>query len=166
MHDEILDLVDKNNTVIATMPRSEVFSKKLKNFRVVCALLKNAEGKLFIPRRSLNKKDYAGYLACVGGCVQSEETYENALHRETLEEVMIDITTTTHRLLGFISPFEYSVNGYIAAYEILVNDPKICYEKQDFCDAYWLFPHELKKLIENGEKVTINLSAILDLYYL
>lgn len=64
----MLDLVDKNDCVIITMARSEVFAKKLKNFRVVCALLKNSSGQPFLPRRALHKADYAGYLACVGGC--------------------------------------------------------------------------------------------------
>jgi len=165
MHDEILDLVDKNDHVITTMPRSEVFSKKLKNFRVVCALLKNSSGQLFIPRRALNKADYAGYLACVGGCVQSGESYENALRRETLEEVMIDVDTKSYRFLGYISPYEHTVNGYVAVYEILVDDDVVNYAEQDFCEGSWLFPAQIKGLIEKGEKVTINLSAILELYY-
>lgn len=166
MLDEMLDLVDKNDTVIAIMPRSEVFLKKLKNFRVVCALLKNRQGQFFIPRRSLNKKDYAGYLACVGGCVQSGETYEQALQRETLEEVMIDIATTPYKFLGFISPYEDEVNGYVAVYELLYDNKEVHYAEQDFCEGSWLFMHELEKLVASGEKVTINLKAIMKHYYL
>jgi len=166
MFDEILDLVDKNDTVVATMPRSEVFSKKLKNFRVVCALLKNSSGKLFIPRRALHKADYAGYLACVGGCVQSGESYENALRRETLEEVMIDVNEKSYRFLGFISPFEHTVNGHVAAYEVIVDNDVVTYAEQDFCEGSWLYPSQIKELIAQGEKVTINLSALLELYYL
>lgn len=165
MFDEMLDLVDQNNNVIATMLRSEVFEKKLKNFRVVCALLKNSSGKLFVPRRAFHKKDYAGYLACVGGCVQSGETYEKALQREVLEEVMINISQTQYRCLGFISPFEHRVNGYVAVYEIFVNDSSIDFEKQDFCDGYWLIPQQLKELVAQGEKVTPNLCAIISMYY-
>lgn len=165
MHDEMLDLVDRNDMVIATMPRSEVFSKKLKNFRVVCALLKNQSGQLFIPRRALHKADYAGYLACVGGCVQSGETYEQALKRETLEEVLIDVDATSYRLLGFISPYEHAVNGYVAVYEILVADDVVNYVEQDFCEGFWLFPEQLKELEAEGEKITVNLSAILKFYY-
>lgn len=165
MHDEMLDLVDANDHVIATMPRSEVFAQQLKNFRVVCALLKNPEGKLFIPRRSFNKSNYVGNLCCVGGCVQSGESYEEALHRETLEEVMIDVSTTSYKLLGYLSPFEYTVNGYVAVYEILVHTTEINYAQNDFCEGFWLLPQQLKELINCGEKATPNLVAIIQQYY-
>ena len=45
MYDELIDLVDKNGVIIATKKRSEVFAQKLKNFRLVCALVRNTQGK-------------------------------------------------------------------------------------------------------------------------
>lgn len=165
MHDEIIDLVDNNGTIIASKKRSEVFAQNLKNFRLVCALIKNNKGQLFIPRRAANKRDYANLLACVGGCVQSGETYYESLKREIFEEVMIDIDLFWHRFLGYVSPFQYKVNCYFAAYEIVVPSGDIQLNKNDFSEAFWLFPEELKELIAHGENATINLRKIIELYY-
>jgi NADH pyrophosphatase NudC (nudix superfamily) len=165
MHDELIDLVDKNGIIIASRKRSEVFAEKLKNFRLVCALVRNAEGKFFIPRRSATKRDYPNALACVGGCVQSGETYQQALKREVFEEIMLDIETVSHRFLGYISPFEHKVNGYIAAYEIVVSSNTITLNEQDFSEGVWLFPNQLKELIKNGEQATTNLKKIIEVFY-
>lgn len=165
MYDELIDLVDKNGNIIATRKRSEVFTEKLKNFRLVCALVKNNEGKLFIPRRSAQKADYPNALACVGGCVQSGETYDQALKREVMEEVMLDIATTSYHFLGYISPFEHTVNGYFAAYEVIAPTATISYNTNDFSEAFWLFPEQLKERIKNGEHATTNLQKIIELFY-
>lgn len=165
MVDEILDLVDKDNNIIATMPRSEVSAQGLKNFRVVCALFKNDEGQLFIARRSLNKAHYPGYLACIGGCVTSGETYNDALYRETLEEAGVDVGKTKYKQLGYLSPYEYPVNGFVGVYEILLNNSIITLEKQDFCEGLWLSLDQVKERIDQGEKLTPNLLMILKKYY-
>jgi len=162
---ELLDLVDENDTVIATLDRSEVFAQKLKNFRAVCALIKNKEGKLFIPRRALDKIDFAGAFCCIGGCVSSGETYEQAFRRETLKEVGIDIATTQYRLLGILSPYIHQTNGYIAAYEITIDQQMPIYSDHDFSGNIWITPTELLSLIERGEQATINLKKILELFY-
>jgi NADH pyrophosphatase NudC (nudix superfamily) len=165
MLDEMLDLVDEGNKVITTMPRSEVVAKNLKNFRVVCALFKNSADQLFIARRALNKAHYPGYLACIGGCVTSGEAYDEALHRETLEETAVDVTKTTYKFLGYLSPYEYPVNGYVAVYEIALNDCIIKLEEQDFCEGVWLSLDEARERIVDGEKITPNLLIILKKYY-
>ncbi len=164
MTDELIDLVDASGTIIATMKRTDAFAQKYKNFRLVCALIRN-ENKFFIPRRAPTKVDYPNMLACVGGCVISGETYEEALKREVLEEVMLDVSTVSYTFLGFISPFEHTVNGYVAAYEINVPDTNISFEKNDFSAAYWLTGKEIQERLKQGDSATTNLKAILNLYY-
>lgn len=166
MHDELIDLVDAHGVVIATMNRSEVFAQGFTNFRLVCALIKNNEGKIFIPRRSAHKLDYPNALACVGGCVKTGETYEQGLRREVLEEVMINIDTVSYKFLGFVSPYTYKVKGYIAAYEILIPFSEVQFEKNDFSEALWLFPEQIKERISTGDVATNNLLTLLDLFYL
>jgi NADH pyrophosphatase NudC (nudix superfamily) len=165
MYDELLDLVDKSGNIIATMNRSEVFAQGLKNFRLVCALIKNDQGKIFIPRRAANKRDFPNALACVGGCVISGETYDEGLKREVLEEVMLDISKIPYTFLGYISPFEHNVNGYVAAYEIQIPSSELSFEKNDFSEAMWLTPSEVKERIKHGDIATKNLLALLELYY-
>ena len=42
--DELLDIVDQNDQVIGQALRSEIYSQKLTNFRVVNAFLINKQG--------------------------------------------------------------------------------------------------------------------------
>lgn len=46
MEDEYLDLVDDNDDVIGRKLRSEIYSEKLNNYRVINAFLIDSEGKL------------------------------------------------------------------------------------------------------------------------
>ena len=164
MTDELIDLVDASGAIIATMKRSEAFAQKRKNFRLVCALIRN-ENRFFIPRRAPIKADYPNALACVGGCVISGESYEEGLKREVFEEVMLDISTVSYKFLGFISPFEYTVNGYVAVYEITVPHTNISFEKNDFSEAFWLTTQEIQERLQQGDMATTNLKTILNLYY-
>ena len=55
--EEILDIVDQNDEVITSMPRSEVYAQKLfSQMRSVWLLMKNSKGELWIPRRALDRK--------------------------------------------------------------------------------------------------------------
>ena len=97
--------------------------------------------------------------------MQTGETYEAALKRETFEEIMLDVDTVSYRFLGYISPFEHAVNGYFAAYEIVVPSSEISYNKNDFSEMICMTPDQLKKCIASGESATINLRKIIELFY-
>jgi len=56
-HDELLDLVDRNDKVIGREKRSIVYAKRLSNFRVINAFIRNSQGELWIPRRTAVKKN-------------------------------------------------------------------------------------------------------------
>lgn len=166
MIEEIIDLVDEQGTIIATLPRSEVFKKGLKNFRLVCIVIKNHEGKFYIPRRAPTKKEYPNALACFGGCVQSGESYDQACKRELLEETVdLDFNKLHYRLLGFISPFTHPVNGYVAAYEVTVPNHHFSYNPDDFSEGSWMSLSEFYALLEQGDIATKNLKAIFELFY-
>lgn len=86
---ESLDLVDKNDNVIGKATREECHKKGLLH-RVVIALVLNKDYKIFVSKRSKNKYYCPGHWAIpIGGHVESEETYEDALKRELDEELGI-----------------------------------------------------------------------------
>lgn len=65
-------------------------AKGLSNFRVVNAFLVNPEGKLWIPKRTSDKRIFPDCLdVSMGGHVESGESYEQALERELAEELNI-----------------------------------------------------------------------------
>lgn len=88
--DELVDVVDNNNTVVDTVTRAYMREHKLAHRAsyVVCA---DRQGRFLIEVRTL-QKDYAPGLfdACVGGVMQHGEDPDDAARREILEEVGID----------------------------------------------------------------------------
>ena len=163
-HDELLDLVDHNDQVVMTVPRSYVIEHHRRNFRLICCLLKNDKGELFIVRRAATKKAYPSALATVGGCVQAGETYQQAFAREIKEEIGIDVTQVPHVLCGFANPWDDDTMGFTAFYEIHTNQTPLL-NPHDFDEGFWITPAELRERIKKGEKTTHNVPILLAKFY-
>ncbi len=163
---EQLDLVDEEDTVIATITRTRAHEEGLKNIRAVNAFIRNDQGQLWIPRRSANKRSYPlGLDMSVGGLVMSGETYEQALIRETMEEVGIDLTKTPYRFLFKLTPHEHGMNAFQQVYEIMSNEEPD-YNKEDFCEAFWLSPQGVLDLLASGEDSKADLPILIKKVYL
>jgi isopentenyldiphosphate isomerase len=163
--EEILDLVNENDEVIGTMPRSEVHSQGLHNYRVINCFIKNSEGKLWTPRRQPTKRLFPNGLdfSC-GGHVSSGETYLDAFAKEMSEELNIDITKVTYKELGFCSPLKDGVSSFMRVYEI-TSDTVPDYNPEDFSSYEWLYPEEVLQKIEQGEKTKGDLSKLIRKFY-
>lgn len=167
MHDdELLDLVDQNDAVIGQMLRSEIYLQGRTNFRVVNAFLLNPEGKIWIPRRTGCKRLFPNCLdMSVGGHVKSGESYEDAIERETLEEVRIYFKNATTRLLGRLTPHKHGVSAFMKVYEIH-SDRTPEFNNDDFCESLWLSPNEAMARIAGGDPAKDDLPKLLNIFYL
>jgi isopentenyl-diphosphate delta-isomerase len=58
----------------------------------------------------------------MGGHVESGETYEDTLKRETQEELNIDTDKVSCRLLGHLTPQKDSVSANMNVYEIKMDE--------------------------------------------
>lgn len=163
--DEYLDLVDENDQVIGKKKRSEVYSENLFNFRVVNAFAVNSKGEIWIPRRAANKRIFPLCLdMSMGGHVESGETYEQALKRETQEELNIDTDKVQVCLLGHLTPQEDKVSAFMNVYEIKTEGPPD-YNKDDFTEYFWLTPKALFERIAQGEKTKGDLPILVKIFY-
>jgi isopentenyldiphosphate isomerase len=148
--DEYLDLVDENDRVIGKKLRSEVYKENLSNFRVINAFLVNSNGELWIPRRTADKRIFPNCLdMSVGGHVESGESYDEAFRRETLEELNIDMSRASYRLLGKLSPKD-GVSAFMNVYEVKT-DVAPAYNPADFIGFFWLKPEALIDKINSGD---------------
>ncbi len=164
-NDEILDLVDENDKVIGQKPRAEIYAENLSNFRVINAFVINAQGEIWTPRRTANKKIYPLSLdMSVGGHVISGESYDQALKRETEEELNLDIQKLPVKLLGHLTPEKNQVSAFMNVYEISL-DEVTSYNKNDFIEYFWLKPEEIINRIEKGDKAKSDLIKLIKIFY-
>ena len=85
------------------------------------------------------------------GCVARGETYEEALHREVMEELNIDMQEREYRLLGKFSPHKHGTYCMSYVYEMKCDEVPD-YDTQEFSEYFWLTPQEVIDKIQQGEK--------------
>lgn len=160
-NDELLDIIDQNDQVVGQKYRAEIYAEKSSNFRVINAFLINSQKQVWIPRRSPNKKLFPLCLdASVGGHVAADESYEKAFQRELQEELNIEISDVSHRLLAKLTPHQHGVSAYMHVY-VIVTDEDPVYNTTDFISATWFNITELQELIKQGEPTKGDLPALI-----
>lgn len=152
--DELLDLVDKNDQVIGTIMRSQsmLVHREGKGYlRAAELFIRDKEGKLWIPRRSMKKSIAPGGLDySASGHVALGESYEEALRREVKEELNLDIKPELLRLIHKFPPIGDEPKFFRAVY-IYESDEAPNFNREDFTEYYWLTPQELLAKLEAGE---------------
>jgi isopentenyl-diphosphate delta-isomerase len=164
--EEILDLVDENDNVVGSISRKDLYSQGLRNYRVVHAFIVNSEGKFWIPRRVSTKKLYPGGLDySIAGHVETGESYEECLIRETKEEVGLDLSKILYKEIGNFNPNTNEVHCFQRVYEIK-SDTVPEYNKDDFSGYEWLSPLEIIDRFKNGETGKEDIPEVVRICYL
>lgn len=165
--DEILDIVDEHDQVVATMLRSEIYQKNLcAQMRSIWLMIKNAKGQLLILRRSYNRSHLPGGLdGTVVGHVQAGETYDQALFREAIEEIGVDMTKVPFRELGKLTPQKDNVFCFAQVYEAQLEEIPEGWNKEEFCECFWATPQEILEKIAQGDKHKKSLPIVLKAFF-
>lgn len=166
--EEWLDLVNEQDQVMTSVPRSVVYEQKLfSQMRSVWLMLRNSQGQLWIPRRSYSKSHLPGYLdGSVAGHVSAGEDYESAMIREAVEEIGLDMRNIKYRLLGKITPIEDHAFCFVQVYEAVVEQAPENWNRQEFCEWFWLTPQEILRRAEDGDKYKDILILIVKKFYI
>ncbi len=167
MVDELLDIVDKQDKVITSKWRSEIYLDRQQYIiRSVWLFLKNSQGQLWIPRRTAHKE--LNPLALDGsavGHVGAGESYEAAIIRETQEELNIDLIQTNFEEIGYIGPQLQEFKAFVKIFELQTNEVP-SYNSHDFVEYFWLTPNEIIERIKAGDKAKSYLPKIIKKLYL
>jgi isopentenyldiphosphate isomerase len=145
MTEEILDIIDENDTVIRTATRQEVRDNHLLH-RGSCAFVFNSKGEIFVHKRTSTKHLYPGrYDMACGGGVDSGETYEEGAKRELNEELGIK-----NAELKFLFKFRWNDRDQncISGVYKCIYDEKMNLQEEEIESGSFVTLEQLNKLIK------------------
>jgi isopentenyldiphosphate isomerase len=157
---EILDLVDENDSVFDTITREDANtltdnSEKQGYIRASDMFLINDKGEFWVPKRTADKRLFPNGLDfSVGGHVESGEDYLTTILRETEEEINLKLKPEDVTLVNVQRIDE---NRYFNALFIYRTNETPDFNTDDFASAEWLSPLELLTKIEQGTPAKTNI---------
>ena len=151
MEKEWFDIVDEKNRVLGTATREDCHNGSKLLHPVVHVHIMNSEKKLLLQKRKLTKKIQPGkWDTSIGGHIQAGEALEDAIQRESLEEVgiRIDLKKIEH-IAQYV--FESEIEKELVFSYVYVYDGPIVFQESEI-DAVRFFTYEeLQSFISQGK---------------
>jgi len=157
---EMVDIVDDENQVVATVTRAEMRAKCLQH-RAVSIAVMGSDGRLLVHRRAADKDLWPGmWDLAAGGVVAAGETYEDAAHRELAEELGVHVDTL--QCLGEGRFCDQSV-ALIGRGYLTVHDGPFTFTDGEIDQVRWVTRAELTELMVAERFVPDNVALLLPL---
>ena len=160
MTEELVDIVDDDDIVIATVTRSEMRSRRLQHRSVGIAVM-STDGRLLIHRRSLAKDIWPGWWdIAAGGVVAAGETYEDAAKRELAEELgIVDVEV---EFLGAGHYVDSDLAAFGRGYRA-VHDGPFTFDDGEVVEARWVTFAELDAMLTTHRFLPDSIALLLPL---
>jgi len=146
---ELLDVVDENDRIVAVKTRGEIHERGLMH-RAVHILLFNSRGQVFLQKRSLQKDEQPGkWDTSAAGHVDSGEAYLDCALREIHEELGIVASAPLEEL------FKLPASGQTGLEHCMVY--RHCYDgplelhPEEIDDGRWLEPAEMDRRVADED---------------
>jgi isopentenyldiphosphate isomerase len=138
--DELVDVVDEDDRVVATVARGQMRARRLRH-RCVFIVVRRSDGRLLVHQRSAAKDLWpSAWDVAVGGVVAAGEAWDDAAARELAEEVGIDGVVPRFVRAGGYS--DADVDELARVYTVTWDGP-IRFVDGEVVAAAWLGPDEL-----------------------
>ena len=147
--EEIFDIVDSNDHVIGTAPRSEIHAKGLLH-RAVHLWIFHPDGRLLLQKRSLTKDREPGrWTSSVSGHVNSQEDYDTAMHREIPEEIGVPASTCKdfQKVKQFSASLETD-QEFVWLYQAVHPGP-FQPDPHEVASLDWFFPAQIDQMLRD-----------------
>ena len=161
---EYFDLFDKNKVKTGlTIPRDTEIPEGYYRLIVSLAIF-NSNGDMLIQQRQTFKKGWSGLwdISCGGGQIAGESG-EDAIHRETSEELGLDIDFSHMRPSLSIAIRSGFVDVYLIKKDVELSE--LTLQSSEVKDAKWASLDTILKMIDNGEFVPYNKGLINSLFF-
>jgi isopentenyldiphosphate isomerase len=146
---ELLDVVDENDLVVAVKTRGEIHAKGLMH-RAVHILVFNQQGDLFIQKRSMSKDECPGlWDTSAAGHVDSGEDYVSCAIRELSEELGIMVESP----LEFLFKLEPEISSgmeHSVVYSY-VDDGPFQLQEEEIDEGGWITKIEMDQRVESAD---------------
>ncbi len=141
--DEIVLIVDRDNTETGCAPRHEMRARGLVH-RACYILVFNSTGELFIQKRTMNKDVYPGYYdVAAGGVVLDGESYDESARRELEEELGIKDTEISAHFTFFHEEDKNQVWGRVYS---CIYDGELTLQAEEVESGFFADPEEVLAL--------------------
>ncbi len=158
--DELVDVVDGDDVVVATVTRHEMRANRLRHRAVFIAVV-HPDGRLLAHRRSGIKDLWPGWWdIAVGGVVAAGETYRSAAQRELAEEVGVTDVDLVEIGRGSFADSDVDLLG--RCYRVTHPGP-FEFADGEVVEARWLTPRALDSLRSTESFVPDSLDVMLPL---
>jgi isopentenyl-diphosphate delta-isomerase len=151
---ELFDVVDAEDRVIGRAPRGEVHAKKLLH-RATHVMVHDAEGKLFLQRRSQGKDTFPGcWDSSCSGHLDAGEDYPTAARRELGEEIGWHDVSQPLRPLLKLSACAETGHEFIQIYLLGPIAGPFDLNPAEISEGRWVTPQELDAMVaENPHQI-------------
>lgn len=160
--DELLVVVDENDNILRSVPKLEVYEKKLTH-RICHVLVFNKKGEMLLQLRSKNKFFSPDkWITAASGHVTAGESYEEGALRELQEELGVtgdlaflykDFYTTEQGLGKFLAFFKTVHEGPFG-----INEREV--EKVEFFSI-----EKIRGMVKTGEKIHPELEFLFEKHF-
>lgn len=140
---EMIDIIDAQDTVLRTATREEARQKNLMH-RSAHIYIFNSKGHIFIHKRTQTKDIFPGlYDMKVGGVVSSGESYLKAAKRELKEEIGAEAE------LEFLFNFRYKTkdDNFLAKVYKCIYDGPIQLQEEEIEEGLFVSFEKLKEMM-------------------
>ena len=147
--DELLDVVDVEDRVIGVRRRGDIHAEGLMH-RAVHVLGFNAQGELFLQKRSMSKDEQPGrWDSSAAGHVDSGEDYHQCAERELAEELGIRVTAPPRALFKMAACLRTG-NEHCMVYRY-DHDGPMQLQAEEIDDGAWVSAQEMDRRITDPD---------------